>query len=53
MTTSSPIVEVVLNGTHVPIDRDVFASLFHNSVVASYADVRKALADSQCRSSNS
>ncbi len=34
MTTSSPIVEVVLNGTHVPIDRDVFASLFHNSVVA-------------------
>ncbi len=44
MTAASTEVVVVLNGAHVPIDRDVFVSLFHNPVVASYADVRKTLA---------
>src|SRR5687768_6629234 len=41
--TARSTTAIVLNGAHVPIDRDVFVSLFHNSVVASYADVRKAL----------
>lgn len=44
MIEASTDVFVVLDGAHVPIDRGVFVSLFHNSVVASYADVRKALA---------
>lgn len=43
MAAASTDVVVVLDGVHVPIDRDVFVGLFHNSVVASYADVRKAL----------
>ena len=43
MTAASRDVVLVLNGAHVPIDRDVFVMLFRNSVVASYADVRKAL----------
>lgn len=42
MTDTGEVV-VVLNGTELPIDRDVFAILFNNSVVASYADVRGAL----------
>lgn len=43
MTAASMDVVVVLNGVRVPIDRYVFVSLFHNSVVASYADIRKTL----------
>lgn len=33
----------MLNGTSVPIERDVFAALFKNSVVSGYAGVRQAL----------
>lgn len=40
---SAEEVVLILNGVRVPIARDVFVSLFHNSVVASYADVRRAL----------
>jgi hypothetical protein len=34
---------VVISGVSVPIERSVFETLFHNSVVSSYAGVRKAL----------
>lgn len=40
------IVTVTLDGSHVPLDRDVFAVLFGNSVVSSYAGVRRALGGS-------
>ena len=36
-------VTVTLNGTQVPIERDVFTALFKNSVVSNYAGVRRAL----------
>lgn len=42
MTSKSQVV-LTVNGSRVPVDRDVFATLFHNSVVSSYADVRDAL----------
>ena len=36
-------VTVTLNGAEVPIEREVFVALFGNSVVSSYAGVRRAL----------
>ncbi|QTE30885.1 hypothetical protein [Pengzhenrongella sicca] len=36
-------VTVILNGTPVPIERDVFRALFKNSIVSSYAGVRNTL----------
>ena len=36
-------VRVTLNGTQVPIERDVFIALFKNFVVSNYAGVRRAL----------
>ena len=41
MAATSVIVS--LDGTHVPIERDVFTALFENSVVSNYAGVRQAL----------
>ncbi|HAM21199.1 MAG TPA: hypothetical protein DCQ04_02795 [Actinobacteria bacterium] len=43
MKVASQEVVLVLNGARVSLDREVFVSLFRNSVVASYSDVRKAL----------